>query len=108
MDKFREVMQRVMTAVQGGAGAAAGSALTRALGVGTVGLAGVAYGGSSCPYNVEGGHRAVMFHRFGGVQQRVRAEGTHLLVPWFMRPIIYDVRAKPRMIQSMTGSTRSS
>ena len=45
-----------------------------------------------------------MFHRFGGVQQRVRAEGTHLIVPWFMRPIIYDVRAKPRMIQSMTGS----
>jgi len=38
------------------------------------------------------------------VQKAVKAEGTHLLVPWFMRPIIYDVRAKPRMIQSMTGS----
>ena len=34
----------------------------------------------------------------------MKAEGTHILVPWFMRPIIYDVRAKPRMIQSMTGS----
>merc|ERR1719473_1135483 len=74
------------------------------LGVGAVGVTGLAYGGSSCLYNVEGGHRAVMFHRFGGVQQGVRAEGTHILVPWFMRPIIYDVRAKPRMIQSMTGS----
>ena len=72
--------------------------------MGTVGLAGVAYGGSSCLFNVEGGHRAVMFHRFGGVQKSIKAEGTHLLVPWFMRPIIYDVRAKPRMIQSMTGS----
>ena len=72
--------------------------------LGAVGLAGIAYGGSSCLVNVEGGHRAVMFHRFGGVQQRVRQEGTHILVPWFMRPIIYDVRAKPRMIQSMTGS----
>merc|ERR1712032_86252 len=44
------------------------------------------------------------FHRFGGVQQRVREEGTHILIPWFQRPILYDVRTKPRMIQSMTGS----
>ena len=55
-------------------------------------------------FNVEGGHRAVMFHRFGGVQQGVRAEGTHLLIPWFQRPIIYDVRARPRIVQAMTGS----
>jgi prohibitin 2 len=82
----------------------AASGAARAAGLGAVGLAGIAYGGSSCLVNVEGGHRAVMFHRFGGVQQRVRQEGTHILVPWFMRPIIYDVRAKPRMIQSMTGS----
>merc|ERR1719473_2308259 len=74
------------------------------LGVGAVGVTGLAYGGSSCLYNVEGGHRAVMFHRFGGVQEHIKAEGTHILIPWFQRPILYDVRAKPRMIQSMTGS----
>merc|ERR1719454_2174888 len=82
----------------------AASGAARVAGVSALGLAGVAYGGSSCIFNVEGGHRAVMFHRFGGVQQRVRAEGTHLIVPWFQRPIVYDVRTKPRMIQSMTGS----
>ena len=81
MDKLREALQRFAGAV----GPIAGSAAARAAGVGAVGLAGVAYGGSSCLFNVEGGHRAVMFHRFGGVQQRVRAEGTHLIVPWFMR-----------------------
>lgn len=74
------------------------------LGVGVAGAGMLAYGGGSCLFNVEGGHRAVMFHRFGGVQQRVRAEGTHIIIPWFQRPIIYDVRTKPRMIQSMTGS----
>ena len=100
MDKFREALQRLAGAV----GPIAGSAATRAIGASTLGLAGVAYGGANCLINVEGGHRAVMFHRFGGVQQRVRGEGTHILMPWFMRPIIYDVRAKPRMIQSMTGS----
>jgi prohibitin 2 len=100
MDKFREALQRLVSMGSG----AAGSAMGRLAAVGSVGVAGVAYGGSSFLFNVEGGHRAVMFHRFGGVQQRVKPEGTHLLVPWFMRPIIYDVRAKPRMIQSMTGS----
>jgi len=100
----REALQKLAGTMSGAASGAAGSFAARALGVGTVGLAGVAYGGSSCIFNVEGGHRAVMFHRFGGVQKGVKAEGTHLLVPWFMRPIVYDVRAKPRMIQSMTGS----
>lgn len=31
-------------------------------------------------------------------------EGTHLLFPWIERPIIYHVRAKPRVIPSLTGS----
>ncbi|GMH36693.1 hypothetical protein BSKO_04566 [Bryopsis sp. KO-2023] len=31
-------------------------------------------------------------------------EGTHLLIPWFERPIIYDVRAKPGLINSTSGS----
>merc|ERR1719450_999 len=82
----------------------ASSAVARALGVGTVGLTGLVYGGGNMLFNVEGGHRAVMFHRFGGVQDRVRMEGTHILIPWFQKPIIYDVRARPRIIQTMTGS----
>lgn len=81
-----------------------GGMATRALGFGAVGVSALAYGGGNCLMNVEGGHRAVMFHRFGGVQQGIKAEGTHIIIPWFMKPIIYDVRAKPRSIQSMTGS----
>jgi len=100
MDRLREALSRLSSTL----GPAAGSAMGRALSVGAVGVAGLAYGGSSCIFNVEGGHRAVMYHRFGGVQERIKAEGTHLILPWFQRPIIYDVRAKPRMIQSMTGS----
>lgn len=100
MERIRELLTRIGSTV----GPVAGSTIGRLAGVGAAGTAAVAYGGSSCLFNVEGGHRAVMFHRFGGVQQHVKAEGTHLLVPWFMRPIVYDVRAKPRMIQSMTGS----
>ena len=33
-----------------------------------------------------------MFNRLGGIKDTVYEEGTHLMVPWFERPIIYDVR----------------
>jgi regulator of protease activity HflC (stomatin/prohibitin superfamily) len=35
---------------------------------------------------------------------QVYQEGTHLMVPWFDRPIIYDVRARPSLISSTSGS----
>lgn len=31
-------------------------------------------------------------------------EGTHFLVPWLQRAILFDVRTKPRTIQTTTGS----
>ena len=34
-----------------------------------------------------------MFNRLGGIKDEVYEEGTHFMVPWFERPIIYDVRA---------------
>ncbi|KAJ3044384.1 Prohibitin-1, subunit of the prohibitin complex (Phb1p-Phb2p) [Rhizophlyctis rosea] len=55
-------------------------------------------------YNVEGGHRAVLFDRLRGVLPNVVGEGTHFLVPWLQKPIIYDVRDKPRNISTTTGS----
>jgi hypothetical protein len=30
--------------------------------------------------------------------------GTHINIPWFETPIIYDVRAKPRNVASLTGT----
>jgi len=72
------------------------------LGVGAVGA--FIWGGSECIYNVEGGHRAVVFNRVIGVKQKVFPEGTHFKIPWFDRPIIFDVRTKPRSIPSLTGS----
>mmetsp|Transcript_4018 Transcript_4018/g.7048 ORF Transcript_4018/g.7048 Transcript_4018/m.7048 type:complete len:299 (-) Transcript_4018:90-986(-) len=55
-------------------------------------------------YNVDGGHRAVIFNKISGVREHVYGEGTHLRIPYIDTPIIYDVRAKPRIIQSLTGS----
>ncbi len=55
-------------------------------------------------FNVEGGHRAIKFSRFGGIKDTVYGEGTHFVIPWFEVPIVYDVRAKPRNIASLTGT----
>ncbi|URE24543.1 Mitochondrial prohibitin complex protein 2 [Musa troglodytarum] len=35
---------------------------------------------------------------------QVYPEGTHLMIPWFERPIIYDVRARPNLVESTSGS----
>lgn len=35
---------------------------------------------------------------------QVYPEGTHLLIPFFERPIIYDVRARPHLVESTSGS----
>lgn len=38
----------------------------------------------------------------GGMQ--VVNEGTHFLIPWLQKAIVYDVRTKPRNISTTTGS----
>jgi len=55
-------------------------------------------------YNVDGGHRAVIFDRFSGVRPTVTGEGTHFIIPWVQKPIIYDIRSRPRSVPTITGS----
>lgn len=58
-----------------------------------------------CPFRlVEGGHRAIIFNRIGGIQNDIYPEGLHFRVPWFQYPIIYDIRSRPRKISSPSGS----
>lgn len=74
--------------------------------LGKIGI-GLAVAGSvvqTALYNVDGGHRAVIFDRFRGVQEKVVGEGTHFLIPWVQKPIIYDIRSRPRNVPVATGS----
>lgn len=63
--------------------------------------------GQASIYDVRGGYRgkksfwientdeaAVLFDRFVGIKKEVIGEGTHFLIPWLQRAIIYDVRTK--------------
>jgi len=71
------------------------------LGVG-VALAGAVV--NQALFNVDGGHRAVIFDRFVGVKQAVVGEGTHFMIPWVQKPIIFDIRARPKNVPTITGS----
>lgn len=74
--------------------------------LGFVGLGIACVGGvvNTALFNVEGGHRAVIFDRFQGVKPEVTGEGTHFLIPWVQRPIIFDIRSRPRNVPVITGS----
>ncbi|KAH0941181.1 hypothetical protein HID58_000818, partial [Brassica napus] len=86
-----------------------GGAVSALLKIGIIGGLGL-YGATQSLYNVDGGHRAIMFNRLVGVKDKVDLlslvypEGTHLMVPWFERPVIYDVRARPYLVESTSGS----
>uniref|UniRef100_A0A2K6D8H3 Prohibitin n=1 Tax=Macaca nemestrina TaxID=9545 RepID=A0A2K6D8H3_MACNE len=59
---------------------------------------------NSALHNMDAGHRAVIFDRFCGVQDIVVGEGTHFLIPWVQKPIIFDCLSPPRHVPDITGS----
>ncbi|KAI7863044.1 prohibitin-2 [Spinellus fusiger] len=95
----KQAAQRLGGLFPNGAGKGLGSAASAAIVLGALG-----YGINASLFNVDGGHRAIKYTRLFGVQNTVYNEGTHFVVPWFETPIIYDVRAKPRNVASLTGT----
>lgn len=71
---------------------------------GLVLLGGVTFFAQNALFNVDGGQRAIIYSRLSGVQPQIYPEGTHLIAPWFQRPVVFDVRAKPRNVSSLTGT----
>ncbi|KAL9641990.1 hypothetical protein ABK040_004046 [Willaertia magna] len=61
--------------------------------------------GYSCLYTVDGGERAIMMDYISGIKDDVVIpEGTHFRIPFKQRPIIFDVRIRPREITTKTGT----
>lgn len=55
-------------------------------------------------FSVDAGHRAIKFNKLKGILPTIYKEGWHIMLPWFERPIIYDVRTHPQIFKSQTGS----
>lgn len=112
-------LQRMLQQMQGNLGRAGGAGGRRAGGdgggggspfggsiggAGLVAVAALVVGVNASLFNVDGGHRAVKYSRIYGVCPEIYNEGTHIMIPWLETPIVYDVRAKPRSIASLTGT----
>jgi hypothetical protein len=104
-DAFQRISKNVPNMPSGGSGGggnmgdAAGRAITSA-----VVAVGLGYGALNSFYNVQGGHRAVVFNRITGMKEKVYGEGLNFNIPWFERPVIYDIRTRPVNLQTLTGS----
>jgi len=99
-EAFRRLANQIKSTGAGvgsGKGFFAGSGLLIALIGGGVAL-------NSSLFNVDGGHRAIKYSRYKGIRDEIYSEGTHFRIPWFETPIIFDIRAKPRSVASLTGT----
>lgn len=102
-DKAKKMMDAARKASAGGGGGPAGSALKGVATLATLGAGAFGFWNYAL-FDVQAGQRAVMFNRFTGVSDATKEEGMHFKIPWFEWPIIYDIKTRPRTIQSMTGS----
>ena len=68
------------------------------------GLIGASFLLDASMYNVDAGHRAILFNRFSGIQNNVIGEGTHFLTPILQKAYVMDVRIVPRTISTVTGT----
>jgi len=59
---------------------------------------------SQAYYTVDAGHLALKYNRLSGVGGDTHREGLNFLIPWVERPIIFDCRARPHTMTSLTGS----
>merc|ERR1719343_1652817 len=87
----------------GGGGGRAAAAASRAAGSLMV-AGGLSYGAYNSIYTVEGGHRAIIFNRVIGMKPHIYNEGLNFNIPWFERPVVYDIRTRPVNLQTLTGS----
>ena len=106
--KFKDAFQKMAQNIpkgggEPGRGAGAAKAASRAAGSLMV-AGGLGYGAYNSIFTVEGGHRAVIFNRLLGMKSQVYNEGLNFNIPWFERPIVYDIRTRPVNLQTLTGS----
>lgn len=104
---FREGFQRMAGQFGNSGGGGGPRKAAEAIGRSVTALAGAAvlgYGAYNSFYTVQGGHRAVVFNRMVGMKDSVYGEGLNFNIPWFERPVVYDIRTRPVNLQTLTGS----
>lgn len=110
MERARQAFEQAASNIpkgmpKGGGGGGIGKVLGFGLGVGFVG-----YGLYSSLVTVRPGHLGIIYNRFPlGVSQGIQdigvcREGLNFVMPWLQRVIVYDVRTRPTIVNSTSGS----
>jgi prohibitin 1 len=55
-------------------------------------------------YDVDGGERAVIYDRARGILPSVEEPGLRFKIPLLQYPVIYDIRDRPRTVNTQTGT----
>jgi prohibitin 1 len=55
-------------------------------------------------FTVGAGHRAIIWDRGDGLKDEVKGEGSFLLIPFWQQAFHFDVRTRPKTINTETGS----
>ena len=74
--------------------------------MGKLGMALIGLGviGTRFVFVVDGGERALIFNKLRGLQPTVYGEGMHFKLPVIMTPRYFEIRSRPRLISSTTGT----
>ncbi len=69
-----------------------------------VGSVFVVFGGvmTFCTFVVDGGEKALIFNKIGGLKNKVYGEGLHFKIPFLQDPILFDVRLTPNVLETKT------
>lgn len=115
MNAFRNAFNKARSSAAGAAGAASTGASSGAASTALKALsflissAFVVGGVSAAAYysviTIQPGHQAIVYNRIGGLDEhKVLTEGLNFVIPWFQRAIVYNVRTRPQLINSQSGS----
>ena len=53
---------------------------------------------------VDGGERALMYDKLRGIQTKIYGEGMHFYLPIIQEPKRFEIRTRPKLIHSTTGT----
>lgn len=96
MKSFFNALRRLTSEVPKGSGVAA-------VAMGTLGT--LAYASYYSVVTIQPGHLGIIYNRFGGLRENyVMKDGLNFVIPWFQRAIVYDVRTRPQLVNTQSGS----
>ena len=89
----------------GGGGGAPGGGAIAGLATALLGLGGLGWVGMNSVVIVQPGKLGVVYNRIGGLNETpTLTEGLNFVLPWFQRPVIYDIKTRSQVVNTSSGS----